>query len=446
MSCKCDSYSNKLIHACALITIVLALVAGSAYGQTKKQLENEKVKLEKEIKQLNKQLSDAKKTTRLNTKQLNDLNKKITERTKLIENINSQMQILDAQIGTTRDSISMMRAGIDSLKTEYGKVVVAMYKARYNVNNYSMLLDNKSYNRSYLKLRSFNEYSRYRQHQADLIRSKETQLLATAENLQRQRAEQNSLLQQENRNKALLAKEQQQKQQSLTASKQQEKQLTKQIGQKEKQRQQLQQQIQKIINEEIAKARKAEAARKAAEAKKKAEAGKSGSTTKTSTASTTKPATTTKPSGSSRTSTATNTAESAESAAFSKNKGGLPWPVSYKSVAREYGRYTHASGGVNMNNGIDLNCAPGASVTAVASGKVSRVFTCPNGSKGVIMRHGDYMTVYANMGSVSVKEGASVNARQALGTVWKGDGSGTAEFSFQLWNGTSSQNPRAWLR
>ena len=107
---------------------------------------------------------------------------------------------------------------------------------------------------------------------------------------------------------------------------------------------------------------------------------------------------------------------------------------------------TNASGGVNMNNGIDLSCAAGATVSSIAAGKVSRVFTTPNGAKGIIIRHGDYMSVYANLQTVSVKEGEKVSSRQPLGTVWKGDGSGLAEFSFQIWNGTTSLNPRSWLR
>ena len=133
------------------------------------------------------------------------------------------------------------------------------------------------------------------------------------------------------------------------------------------------------------------------------------------------------------------------SADFASNKGKLPWPCYYQKVLREYGKYTHQSGGQNMNNGIDLLCKSGTAVQAVFSGTVSRVFTTPAGTRGIIVRHGDYMTVYANMGTVAVKEGAKVTTRQNLGTVYTNE-DGTAEFSFQLWKGTASQNPRSWLR
>lgn len=423
----------------ALILLLAAFFAATPiYGQSKKQLENEKSKLEKEIKRLNNELAGAKKNTKLNAAQLKALNKKIDERTKLINNLGSQIQMLDQQIVQTQDSITMMRSHIDSLKGEYAKVVNAMYRSQMNLNKQGLMFDSKTYNRSFLKLKCYKDYSDYRKKQAAEIASCQDALLAAADQLGQQRAEQNTLLLKENQNKALLAKEQQQKQQSLNASKKQEQNLTKQINQKEKQRQQLQKQIQKIVNEEIAKARREEAARKEA-ARKAAASGKTTGTT-------TKPTTTTTKPSSTATSGTPNVNESPESAEFSAVRGRLPWPVSYKSVIREYGKYTHSSGGVNMNNGIDLNCAAGTAVICVANGKVTRVFTTPSGAKGVIVRHGDYMTVYANMQTVSVKEGSKVSARQNLGTVWNGDGSGSAEFSFQIWNDRSSLNPRSWLR
>ena len=73
---------------------------------------------------------------------------------------------------------------------------------------------------------------------------------------------------------------------------------------------------------------------------------------------------------------APSAAEVALSNDFASNKGRLPWPVTYNKVAREYGKYTHSSGGQNMNNGIDLVCASGAAVKSVFGGTVTRVFTC----------------------------------------------------------------------
>ena len=216
--------------------------------------------------------------------------------------------------------------------------------------------------------------------------------------------------------KAELASEQKTRQKELKNSKQQERNLQNQIAKKEKQKRELQQQIQRIVNEEIAKARAS---------KQQQSTGSNGS----------------KVSGNTP---APSAAEVALSNDFASNKGRLPWPVSFTKVAREYGKYTHSSGGQNMNNGIDLVCASGAAVKSVFGGTVTRVFTCPNGTKGIIVRHGDYLTVYANMGSVSVSEGRKVTTGQNLGTVYT-NSDGVAEFSFQLWKGTSSQERRERL-
>ena len=352
----------------------------SAFGQSKQQLEKDKAKVEQELKKLSGDLSKAKKNSRNNQQQINLLDKKIGERTKLINNINGQLNLLDVQMTQTQDSITLMQSQVDSMKREYAHVVRVLYGERGSLDKVVLLLDTKSYNTAYLRAKYFRDYSRYRRRQAAHIRQKEEELHSAGVDLARQQRETTSLLAQEKRHKDELAREQRERQQSLKKSRQQEKDLQAQINRKEKQKRQLQQQIQKIINEEIAKARKANAA-------------SSGNA---------KPA----------------AVDMALSSDFVSNKGRLPWPVSYTKVTREYGRYTHSSGGQNMNNGIDLVCKSGAAVQCVFEGTVSRVFTCPNGTKGIIVRHGEYMSVYTNMGSVTVREGAKVNTKQNLGTVY----------------------------
>lgn len=405
-----------------LLIAFLILIPTDLFAQSKSQLEKEKNKLEQEISKLNKELSKARKNTKMTTNQIAALSKKIKERTALINNINGQMNLLNIKILQTEDSITCMRTQVDCLKIEYGKMTRILYRERGNLNAQTLLFDNDAYNKTYLRRKYFEDYSRYRRYQAHNIELKEQQLQDMAFDLQKQRSEKHTLLLQEKQQKEALSKEQQQKQKSQAASKQQEKDLKQQLNRKEKQKKQLQQQIQRIINEEIAKANKA---------KNKGTSGKTNAVTST-------------PSATPAESHA-STAEIALSSDFAGNKGRLAWPVNYTKVSREYGRYTHSSGGQNMNNGIDLLTASGATVYSVFKGTVSRVFTCPNGTKGVIIRHGEYMTVYANLGSVAVREGTEVSNHQSIGTVYIAEDN-TSEFSFQLWKGTSSQNPRNWLR
>ncbi len=397
--------------------LALLLCGNPAQGQTKKQLERDKVKIEKEIARLNDELSKARKNSKNSTKQITLIKGRIQERTRLIDNINSQMALLDRQIGRTEDSLRMVRNQIDNMKAEYAQVVRTLYGLRQNISSTGLLFDNEQYNYSYLKMKYFAEYSRYRKHQETTIRRREQLFNDMSLDLQRQRKEKTSLLAQERKQRDALSREQQQQQKKLNKSQQDEKSLQQQISKKEKQRRELQRQIQQLINAEVAK-------------------NSGGGASSSSGSSGTK--------NSSSTSGGNKTYNDAASSDFAQNRGRLPWPVYYKSVAREYGIYTHPSGGKNKNNGIDLNCAPGATVSAVFGGTVVKVDSF-QGTKVVIVRHGAYMTVYAGLGTVSVSQGSKVATKQTLGTVYKGD-EATSEFSFQVWCGGDALNPRHWLR
>lgn len=411
---------NLLYRQCLrLLPLFLALLlcGNPAQGQTKKQLERDKVKIEKEIARLNDELSKARKNSKNSTKQITLIKGRIQERTRLIDNINSQMALLDRQIGRTEDSLRMVRNQIDNMKAEYAQVVRTLYGLRQNISSTGLLFDNEQYNYSYLKMKYFAEYSRYRKHQETTIRRREQLFNDMSLDLQRQRKEKTSLLAQERKQRDALSREQQQQQKKLNKSQQDEKSLQQQISKKEKQRRELQRQIQQLINAEVAK-------------------NSGGGASSSSGSSGTK--------NSSSTSGGNKTYNDAASSDFAQNRGRLPWPVYYKSVAREYGIYTHPSGGKNKNNGIDLNCAPGATVSAVFGGTVVKVDSF-QGTKVVIVRHGAYMTVYAGLGTVSVSQGSKVATKQTLGTVYKGD-EATSEFSFQVWCGGDALNPRHWLR
>lgn len=417
MRCKRVVY---LLRA-AVLSASLLLSATAAQAQSKKQLEQDKAKIEKEIARLNNELSQAKKNTRNSTRQIKLLSQRISERNKLIQNINGQMNLLDRQIGVTEDSLRTMRGQIDSMKAEYANVVRTLYRMQQNLTPLGLLFDNETYNMSYLKLKYFNEYARFRKFQAAQIQRQQRRFEDLSLDLQRQRNEKTTLLAQERKQKEALAREQKHEQSNLSNSQKQEKTLRNQISRKEKEKRALQQQIQQIINEEVA---KAAGGKKTPHVNTNTNTG-SGSTGKSASPSV--------------------SYSDPASSEFASNKGRMAWPVYYKSVAREYGVYTHASGGQNRNYGIDLVCAPGATVSAVCNGVVSRVFTTPNGTKGVLVRHGGYMTVYAGLGSVSVSQGSKVSARQALGTV-ASTGEENSEFSFQVWAGKDALNPRHWLK
>lgn len=436
---------KKYILPLLLIVAVGLSMPAMAQSKSKKQLEREKTQLENEIKRLNADLAKAKKNTKLNANQLAALNKKINERNKLIDNINGQLAQIDSEISKMNDSISNIQSRRASLQQSYAAAVRSLFREYNNVDKWVLLFDTPSYNKALLRTKYFKRYNELRLRQSKAIRQCEKELEDANAELKRQKDVQTSLLSQETRHREQLSKEQRQKEASVKESKANEKNLSKQLSSKEAQKRKLQQQIQRLIDEEVRKANEQRAA-----AQKKAAAANKNSASKGSNASnagTAKGASTSKSSSSSSNTVTdkTTAAETALSNDFASNKGRLAWPVAYTSIARNYGVYTHESGGQNMNNGIDLLTVQGTNVYAVFKGVVSRTFTCPNGTLGVIIRHGDYMTVYCNLASLSVKSGQQVATRAVIGTV-ASDGNGHGEFSFQLWKGRESQNPRSWLR
>jgi septal ring factor EnvC (AmiA/AmiB activator) len=132
---------------------------------------------------------------------------------------------------------------------------------------------------------------------------------------------------------------------------------------------------------------------------------------------------------------------------FAGNKGRLPSPIDRGSIISSFGEHPHAEfQNIKIkNNGIDITSTPGAQAKVVFDGEISSIMFIANLNYVVIVRHGDYLSVYSNLESVSVKKGDKVKIRQSLGTVATGQGESRSRLHFELWQGTIVQNPASWL-
>ncbi len=130
------------------------------------------------------------------------------------------------------------------------------------------------------------------------------------------------------------------------------------------------------------------------------------------------------------------TAESTRqlSGSFESNKGRLLFPVNgqYK-VVRTFGRQKHPQlpHVVIDNSGIDIEVAKGGTARAVFEGKVSAIFKQPGFGTIVMVRHGQYLTIYANLAEINVKNGSKLKQGQTIGRVARGD-DGRAVLHFEL--------------
>ena len=168
---------NKyIVYTIVLSMFFLLETTSTASAQNRTQLEKEKQKIENEIRKLNKDLSATRKGKTLSNSQLKKLNQKIKQREKLINNINTQLGILETQLISTGDSIQLLKNEIDTLKMEYAKVVQVLYREHGALNKLTLTADPLQFNKSYLRTKYYNAYSRYRKHQAQLIENHQIEL------------------------------------------------------------------------------------------------------------------------------------------------------------------------------------------------------------------------------------------------------------------------------
>jgi len=132
---------------------------------------------------------------------------------------------------------------------------------------------------------------------------------------------------------------------------------------------------------------------------------------------------------------------------FASNRGKLPWPSEKGIISSTFGNHSHPElpGIVINNDGIDITTNKGASARAIFNGEVSAVISGPNGNDVVIIRHGNFLTVYSNLTSVYVKRGEKVNTKQRIGMISTNEDDDKTILQFQIWKGNSKLNPAEWI-
>lgn len=407
------------------------------YSQDRNKLEKEKIKLEKEIASMNKILNETKKTKKMSTSELRVLEKKIAQRKKLIKNINSQMGMLNNEIKSTQQSIGELCKEIAVLKESYAQMLRYAQKNKTNTDKLLFIFSSKDYKEAYQRYIFFRQFGDLQKEKLTQIQSKTNELSKRTNELELKRNNQEKLLQQELKNSNALDKEKKEKQKTVNQLQKKEKQLAKNLQDKQKQVKKLQQQIDNAIAAEVKKQQEL-----AAKKKKQMEAKSTSGNSKEVAANKAAIETAKKKNYT----IATTPEEVALSSSFEANKGKLPWPTSQGVIVSQYGVHKHpeVKGAVIENKGIDIRTTKGSSVRSIFKGEVSRIAKGPNGLLVVIIRHGEYMSVYANLKSVSVKNGQKVDTKQTIGIVSTNE-DGVSEYKFQIFKGTHHLNPSIWL-
>ena len=416
------------------VVLLLALVS-PGYGQktkgkSKKQLQSEINSLQKEISTANQLLKKTKKDKEMTLNEVSILDKKIKQREQLITTYNEQIAVLDEEINAGQKNIKSLNTDLANLRKEYAKMVSFAYKNRNNYNKLGFIFASKDFNQAFTRLRYIRQFNDARKVKMEQIASTERQISGEVEASQQAREEQATLLKDEKTQKEALQKEKKELNGQVNKLKKKEGSLQQDIKNKQQQAKKLQKAIDDIIAEEI---RKANAL---AEKKRKEEAKKNASKGKT----TTTPASKEK-------GMALTPAEKTLSTNFVNNKGKLPWPVERGVISSSYGKHASVvSDKVTVtNNGIDIATTENAQARAVFDGEVASVTKLTGANTVVIIRHGEYFTVYSNLENVTVKRGDKVKTKQNIGTVHTNKTENKTELHFELLKEQSRQNPANWL-
>ena len=409
-----------------------------------KELENKRGELQKQIEQSETLLRSTKKDVGSQLSSLVLLNGQIEERRRYVTAIETDVQSLNDEVYMLQRQLRKLEADLRDRKKKYESSVQYMYKNKSIEEKLLFIFSAKTLNQTYRRMRYVQEYATYQRIQGEEIMKKQEQIRLKKTELEQVRAAKSKLLAQGEQEKLKLENQEKEKKTILASLQKKQKGLQSQIRRKRQQAVKLNAQIDRLIEIEIAKARKRaeEEARREAAARKKSEVKakaktSSGSASKSSSSSAKKSAPMERFS--------MDKADRQLSGNFEKNRGILPIPITGPYIiVSHYGQYS-VEGLKNVkldNKGIDIQGKSGAMARAVFNGEVSAVFQY-NGLVGVLVRHGNYISVYCNLSSASVSKGDKVKTKDVIGRVYEDEG--RPVLHFQLRKETTKLNPETWL-
>lgn len=422
---------------CALagcLCLLLPLMAQS--NKLIKELESKRGALQKQIAESESLLQTTTKNVGSQLKGLAALTGQIEERKRYILAINSDMDAIDRELVSLERQLNQLQKELKDKKTKYAASVNYLYRNHTIQDKLLFIFSAQTLEQTYRRLRYVREYASYQRMQGEEIQKKQKQINDKRAELSEARKTKENLLKERENEKTTLERQEKEQKALVDSLRKKQRSLQSEINKKRKEANQLNARIDRLIAEEIEKARKRaeEEARREAAARKKAEKTESPSAAK--------------PKAKPLEAYTMNKADRELSGSFVSNRGKLPVPVTGPYIiTSHYGEYTVPGlRGVKLDNkGIDIQAKPGAQARAVFNGKVAAVFQL-NGLFNILVRHGAYISVYCNLSTASVKADDTVKTGQTLGTIFSdGADGGRTVLHFQLRREKEKLNPEPWL-
>ncbi|OFX37802.1 MAG: hypothetical protein A2X08_03005 [Bacteroidetes bacterium GWA2_32_17] len=426
-----------------IIYLLLFVSTISLQAQTRSELEKKHKKTQEEIKYTNKLLKQTQRDKKISMNQLMILNKKINARQELVKTISSEVETLDSKINENQQNINNLEKNLKHLKQNYAKMIIFAYKTRTSYDKLMFILSAKDFNNAYRRLKYLQQYADFRKKQMEAIVNTKQDLSQKVNDLQTKKIDKENLLNEEKQETKQLTSEKTEQAIMLKSLKSKEKELAKKLAQQKLADQKLKNIISDLIAEEI---KKAEIARKEKALKEKIRKEKELKNKTNVETNIEKPENIVKPKVNSVFDL--TPAEQIVSDKFEANKGKLPWPIERGVITSTYGEHDHpVLKGIKIkNDGVYISTTQGSVARAIFDGVISKIISIPGKNKTIIIRHGDFLTVYSNLREVSVNVGEKVKTKQKIGIIFSdSEDENKTILELQIWHGTAKQNPEYWL-
>ncbi|MDY6437446.1 MAG: peptidoglycan DD-metalloendopeptidase family protein [Bacteroidales bacterium] len=379
--------------------LMMFLFSTVGLAQSASDLEKRVNKLQEDIKTSQNLLKQTSKNKETTLQEVELLQAQIKQRDDLIATYNKQLDNLNKSTKAYKSDINNLQNELQKSRQEYAELLEIAYRNRNNINNLIFIFSSDDFNQAIRRMRYLQQFQDLLKHKMQEIDDTKADIKKRIDRNEADKKRIEALKNEQNKQREALNKDKKALNDKVAKFKKQEKKIKKEISQKEKETKELQARIKKIIADEVAK-RKADA-----------------------------------------------TVDTKLSATFESNKGKLPWPVAKGVVTKKYGNNPHPTQSkvVVFNNGIDISTEQGADALCVFDGQVSTVFN--TGLTNVVMvRHGLYFTLYANLDKVYVKNGDKVKTGQKLGLIHTGSSDNVTTLHFEVWNDKNNTNPGLWLK
>ncbi|WP_375241472.1 murein hydrolase activator EnvC family protein [Lacinutrix sp.] len=393
--------------------LLISSISVFAQGAKQKELEARRLELSREIQQINSLLSSNQSKKKSQISQIEDLNHKLSVRENLIKVTNQQANLLTREINNNQKQITANRAELTLLKESYASMLQKAYKNKNKQSRVMFLLSSNTFKQAYKRVQYLNQYADYQKEQAEKIKVKTKDLQDANLNLLEQKEAKSKLIAENKIEQQTLQKERKEHEEIMQSIKKDLNKYTAQIKAKQKEASLIDREIDKLISEAIAASNK-----------------KAGVKTTT------------------KSKSFALTAEAKALAAdFLGNKGKLPWPVEKGVVKLRYGKQpSPLDRNLTINsNGVRISTAKGEKVRAVFNGEVMSILKPRLSNPIVMIKHGNYITTYQNLGKIYVKTGDKVTTKQEIGEVFTNPTTGETILKFRIDKDDKTQNPSSWI-